>query len=246
MSDLQKVTFDPETISILKRFDQINHSIVIPPGDTLWTIDDKKMILARVKIPQTFPCQLVIYELQRLFAALDQFERPVLIFGKRRVMITDEKAKPGDLILYYPIYTPDLVRHATLENEQKADVLFKDIEPAIILPWAVLERITSVGHAMTFSDLLMIGDGRDVTLQIGHRNQKDGPAAQFTLGETSTKWKLGFPLGRIAHLQPASYTIRISPAETVKFESDQAVYWITAAVETGIGGPVESARGDKL
>ncbi len=243
MNDLQKVRFDPETIAVLKRFQRINPSIVIPPGNTLWTIDHKKtLILARVTVPQTFPCQLVIYELQRLFAALEQFERPVLIFGGKKVMITDENAKRGDLVLYYPVYTPNLVVHATIEDEQKSDALFKDIEPAITLPWALLERILNVGHSLAFSDLLMVADGRYVTFEIGHRNQKDGPSGKFTLGETSTKWKLGLPLGRIANLQPGDYTVRISPAKVAKFESDQAVYWITAATETGIGGPVESTR----
>ena len=83
------------TVNILKNFAGINNSILVKQGNQLRTISVAKNILAEAEIPEDFPRDVAIYDLNQFLNGLSLHHDPDLDFtedtyltireGKRRV-----------------------------------------------------------------------------------------------------------------------------------------------------------------
>ena len=83
------------TVNILKNFAGINNSILVKQGNQLRTISVAKNILAEAEIPEDFPRDVAIYDLNQFLNRLSLHHDPDLDFtedtyltireGKRRV-----------------------------------------------------------------------------------------------------------------------------------------------------------------
>ena len=83
------------TLTVLKNFAGINNSILVKKGNKLRTISVAKNILAEADIPEDFPKDVAIYDLNQFLNGLSLHQDPNLDFsedshltireGKRRV-----------------------------------------------------------------------------------------------------------------------------------------------------------------
>ena len=83
------------TLTVLKNFAGINNSILVKEGSQLRTISVAKNILAEAEIPEDFPRDVAIYDLNQFLNGLSLHQDPNLDFtedayisieeGKRRV-----------------------------------------------------------------------------------------------------------------------------------------------------------------
>ena len=83
------------TLTVLKNFAGINNSILVKEGSQLRTISVAKNILAEADIPEDFPRDVAIYDLNQFLNGLSLHQDPNLDFtedayisieeGKRRV-----------------------------------------------------------------------------------------------------------------------------------------------------------------
>ena len=83
------------TLTVLKNFAGINNSILVKEGNQLRTISVAKNILAEAEIPEDFPRDVAIYDLNQFLNGLSLHQDPNLDFsedtyltireGKRRV-----------------------------------------------------------------------------------------------------------------------------------------------------------------
>ena len=83
------------TLAVLKNFAGINNSILVKKGNQLRTISVAKNILAEAEIPEDFPRDVAIYDLNQFLNGLSLHQDPNLDFtedshitikeGKRRV-----------------------------------------------------------------------------------------------------------------------------------------------------------------
>jgi hypothetical protein len=247
------VRLEPFTLTVLKKFVRINQSILIEPGNVLRTVDIHKTMAASVRIPQTFPRELVIFELNRLFAALDRFPRPVIEFPAEfpaagtRIMIRDEKCSPGDLVIHYATHQPHLIVHTTAQKEKKLEAQFGPDDVCFQLSADKLDQLLATAAALALPDVVLIGDGENIVVEVGNLKNLAGTIGVLTIGRSPHKFRLGFPVWRIQHLLPATYDVRVAaggaitssqgPAHLAKFESDVGRFWAAANVEGGIGGP---------
>ena len=79
------------TLGILKNFAGINNSILVKEGNQLRTISVMKNILAEAQIPEDFPRQFGIYDLNQFLNGLSLHTDPNLDFTEESYLTIDKK-----------------------------------------------------------------------------------------------------------------------------------------------------------
>ncbi len=82
----------PRTTQILRNFSTISESIVIEPGQRLYTHRDMA-IVAWADIEETFDREVSILQLSNFLAVLDRFEDPEISFEKDMAVIKTKKSR---------------------------------------------------------------------------------------------------------------------------------------------------------
>ena len=122
-----------QTVSLLKNFASINQNLQFKSGNKLSTISAQKNILVNAEIPETFPSDFAIYDLNKMLGVMNLFPDPEMEIGDNTMKIilferkstrpvTDTKEK---LILPEEV-SPDVYK-VLLENEdvKVTEVTFK-------------------------------------------------------------------------------------------------------------------------
>lgn len=78
-----------KTRNILKNFAGISNSIVLAPGTTQRTIAKGKSVLALAELPDAWPQETAIYDLNRFLASLSIFKTPTITFTDTAMEIRD-------------------------------------------------------------------------------------------------------------------------------------------------------------
>ena len=78
------------TKEVLKNFAEINQNLLINPGKKLSTISTMKNILAKAEIEEEFPQELGIYDMHEFLGTLGLFQKPVLTFDEKNMVINEE------------------------------------------------------------------------------------------------------------------------------------------------------------
>jgi len=81
-----------ETLDVLKNFSVVNPNLVIKEGNKLSTIAEAKNIMAAANVPETFPKEVGIYDLNEFLSALSLINDPDFIFGEDSVIIESPSA----------------------------------------------------------------------------------------------------------------------------------------------------------
>ena len=101
-----------QTVSLLKNFSGINQNIQFKAGNKIQTISAQKNILVSAEIPESFPSDFAIYDLNKLLGVMSLFQDPDLeiadktmkIGGKVDYMFADPAmiVSPPDKDLAFP------------------------------------------------------------------------------------------------------------------------------------------------
>ena len=86
-----------QTVSLLKNFASINQNLLFKSGNKLQTISAQKNILVDAEIPESFPSDFAIYDLNKMLGVMSLFQDPELevrdktmkIGGKVNYMFAD-------------------------------------------------------------------------------------------------------------------------------------------------------------
>lgn len=81
-----------ETIEILKNFASINSNILVNPGDVLSTVSPVKNVLTEAKVPETFPVQFGLWDLNKFLGVVSLFSDPEFVFGDKFVTIYNKNS----------------------------------------------------------------------------------------------------------------------------------------------------------
>ena len=83
-----------KTINLLKNFSSINQSILIKEEDSIRTISVMKNILAEAKVPEEFPKDFGIYDLNQFLNAISSLHvNPELDFSNNEYLMIREGKK---------------------------------------------------------------------------------------------------------------------------------------------------------
>ena len=199
-----------KTINLLKNFSSINQSILIKEGDSIRTISVMKNILAEAKVPEEFPKDFGIYDLNQFLNAISSLHiNPELDFSNNEYLLIREGKKRNRFFFADPnvIVSPP-EKSITLPSE---DVSFE-------LDTQVLGTLMKAAAIYQVPDLSVIGEAGVVKLVVHDKKNETSNTHEEVVGETDEEFCFNFKVENIKIL-PGTYEVVVSKKLLSRFES---------------------------
>ena len=199
-----------KTINLLKNFSSINQSILIKEGDSIRTISVMKNILAEAKVPEEFPKDFGIYDLNQFLNAISSLHvNPELDFSNNEYLMIREGKKRNRFFFADPnvIVSPP-EKSITLPSE---DVSFE-------LDTQVLGTLMKAAAIYQVPDLSVIGEAGVVKLVVHDKKNETSNTHEEVVGETDEEFCFNFKVENIKIL-PGTYEVVVSKKLLSRFES---------------------------
>lgn len=138
------MSFQNKTLDIIKNFASINQGLVFKEGNQLKTCSVLRNIYAFAEVPDSFPRNFAIYDLNAFLSVLSLFEKPVIEFKETHILIASEKSK----IKYF--YSSPTVVVSPPDKEVK----FVDKKLSFVLTdadWRQMQKASSVLRLTKFN-----------------------------------------------------------------------------------------------
>jgi len=212
-----------QTFDVLKNFSMINPSISVKAGNVLRSVSEAKNILAKAIIPDSFPKDFAIYELNQFLGLASLFEEGEYDFED------DDKAvfiKQGKHASRYQFVDSSMVTAAP-EKEldlPTAEVTFK-------LDWSDLKKIINAANQLELPEIVVRGAKGKVTLVA--TDSKNPASNEFTQDldiATDAKYQFIFKVENFKFMEQ-DYKVTISSKGISHFKGEVAEYWV--ATESG-------------
>ena len=215
------------TLSLLKNFSTINTSILFKKGNRLRTISVMKNILAEATIPEEFPKDFGIYDLNQFLNGLELHHNPELNFENDQYVVIKEGKSRSLYFFADPsviITPPD--KPLTLPSE---DVTF-DISTE------QLEKLLKAAAIYQLPDLSVVGENGVVNIVV--RDKKNDTSNDFSIvvGETDATFSFNFKVENIKIL-PGTYEVVVSQKLLSRFTSKNhdLTYYIALEPDSTFG-----------
>ena len=217
-----------KTINLLKNFSSINQSILIKEGDSIRTISVMKNILAEAKIPEEFPKDFGIYDLNQFLNAISSLHvNPELDFSNNEYLMIREGKKRNRFFFADPnvIVSPP-EKSITLPSE---DVSFE-------LDTQVLGTLMKAAAIYQVPDLSVIGEAGVVKLVVHDKKNETSNTHEEVVGETDEEFCFNFKVENIKIL-PGTYEVVVSKKLLSRFESKnhELTYYIALEPDSTFG-----------
>ena len=188
------------TLGILKNFAGINNSILVKEGNQLRTISVMKNILAEAEIPEDFPRQFGIYDLNQFLNGLSLHQDPDLDFSEQSYLTIIEGRRKVKYFFADPqviIAPPE--KEITLPTE---DVCFQ-------LESITLEKLLKAAAVYQLPDLSAISENGQIKLIVHDKKNDTSNEFAIVVGETDREFSFNFKIENIKII-PGAYDVVIS------------------------------------
>jgi hypothetical protein len=199
------------TLAVLKNFAGINNSILVKKGNQLRTISVAKNILAEAEIPEDFPRDVAIYDLNQFLNGLSLHQDPNLDFTEdSHITIKEGKRR----VKYF--YADPQVIIAPPDKE----INLPTQEICFQLESNSLEKLIKAAAVYQLPDLSVIG--RDGEIHMVVRDKKNDTSNEYSIyvGETDSAFELNFKMENIKII-PGPYDVVISSKLLSEFTNKQ-------------------------
>jgi len=207
------------TVNVLKNFAKINPSIVISEGNTLKTISPSKTIMAKAKVDTQFDKRFAIYNLDRFISTMSLFNDPELKFGDKSVVISDNNKKSQ--------YT--YADESTVTKAPDKEISLPTVDVTFTITNDNLKDVEKAAGVLALPEIVVVGDGKTVSLQAADTKNPSGDIYSVAIGETDKTFKAIFKSENIKII-PGDYEVSISSRGISHFSGKEVDYWI--AVES--------------
>ena len=188
------------TLGILKNFAGINNSILVKEGNQLRTISVMKNILAEAEIPEDFPRQFGIYDLNQFLNGLSLHSDPNLDFSEQSYLTISEGRRKVKYFFADPqviIAPPE--KEITLPTE---DVCFQ-------LESITLEKLLKAAAVYQLPDLCAVSENGTIKLVVHDKKNDTSNEFAIVVGETDRNFSFNFKIENIKII-PGAYDVVIS------------------------------------
>ena len=188
------------TLGILKNFAGINNSILVKEGNQLRTISVMKNILAEAEIPEDFPRQFGIYDLNQFLNGLSLHSDPNLDFTEQSYLTISEGRRKVKYFFADPqviIAPPE--KEITLPTE---DVCFQ-------LESITLEKLLKAAAVYQLPDLCAVSENGTIKLVVHDKKNDTSNEFAIVVGETDRNFSFNFKIENIKII-PGAYDVVIS------------------------------------
>ena len=188
------------TLGILKNFAGINNSILVKEGNQLRTISVMKNILAEAQVPEDFPRQFGIYDLNMFLNGLSLHSDPNLDFEEESYVTISEGRRKVKYFFADPqviIAPPE--KEITLPAE---DICFQ-------LESVTLEKLLKAAAVYQLPDLSAISENGQIKLIVHDKKNDTSNEFAIVVGETDREFSFNFKIENIKII-PGAYDVVIS------------------------------------
>jgi len=199
------------TLAVLKNFAGINNSILVKKGNQLRTISVAKNILAEAEIPEDFPRDVAIYDLNQFLNGLSLHQDPNLDFTEdSHITIKEGKRR----VKYF--YADPQVIIAPPDKE----INLPTQEICFQLESNSLEKLIKAAAVYQLPDLSVIGKNGDIHMVV--RDKKNDTSNEYAVyvGETDQTFEFNFKVENIKII-PGAYDVIISSKLLSEFTNKQ-------------------------
>ena len=199
------------TLGILKNFAGINNSILVKEGNQLRTISVMKNILAEAEIPEDFPRQFGIYDLNQFLNGLSLHTDPNLDFTEQSYLTISEGRRKVKYFFADPqviIAPPE--KEITLPTE---DVCFQ-------LESITLEKLLKATAVYQLPDLSAVSQNGAIKLLVHDKKNDTSNEFAIDVGETDRNFSFNFKIENIKII-PGAYDVVISSKLLSRFVNNK-------------------------
>lgn len=211
----QLMKLSKDTINKLKNFSEINSNILLKSGNRLDTITEGSNLMASVAIPETLSVSesgFGIYDLNEFLGIVSLFEEPDLEFSDKFVVISQ-----GKTAIKYFAAAPDLLTYP------KREYKFPSAEIEFDLSASIVASIRKVAAVLKAADVRIIGDGTDITIQVGDKKNATASSYNTAVGSTDKEFVVNLKVDNLK-LLPGDYQVAISTKKAAQFTSGDVNY----------------------
>ena len=199
------------TLGILKNFAGINNSILVKKGNQLRTISVAKNILAEAEIPEDFPRDVAIYDLNQFLNGLSLHQDPDLDFSEETYLTIRE----GRRKVKYFFADPQVII-APPEKE----ISLPSQDACFHLDSNSLEKLLKAAAVYQLPDLAVVGGEGVVKLIVRDKKNDTSNEYAVTVGETDRNFTFNFKVENI-RIIPGSYDVVVSSKLLSKFTNSR-------------------------
>ena len=199
------------TLGILKNFAGINNSILVKKGNQLRTISVAKNILAEAEIPEDFPRDVEIYDLNQFLNGLSLHQDPDLDFSEETYLTIRE----GRRRVKYFFADPQVII-APPEKE----ISLPSLDACFQLDSNALEKLLKAAAVYQLPDLSVVGAEGVVKLIVRDKKNDTSNEYAVTVGETTKNFTFNFKVENI-RIIPGSYDVVVSSKLLSKFTNSK-------------------------
>ena len=199
------------TLAGLKNFAGINNSILVKKGNQLRTISVAKNILAEAEIPEDFPRDVAIYDLNQFLNGLSLHQDPNLDFTEdSHITIKEGKRR----VKYFYADPQVIIAPPDKEINLPAQEICFQLESNS------LEKLVKAAAVYQLPDLSVIGKNNEIHMVV--RDKKNDTSNEYSIyvGETDSEFELNFKMENIKII-PGPYDVVISSKLLSEFTNKQ-------------------------
>ena len=199
------------TLAVLKNFAGINNSILVKKGNQLRTISVAKNILAEAEIPEDFPRDVAIYDLNQFLNGLSLHQDPNLDFTEDSHITIKEGRRR---VKYF--YADPQVIIAPPDKE----INLPTQEVCFQLESTSLEKLVKAAAVYQLPDLSVIGANGEITMVVRDKKNDTSNEYAVNVGETDSNFEFNFKMENIKII-PGAYEVVISSKLLSEFTNTQ-------------------------
>ena len=197
------------TLNVLKNFAGINNSILVKEGNKLRTISVAKNILAEADIPEEFPRDVAIYDLNQFLNGLGLHSDPDLDFSPESYITIKE----GKRRVKYFYADPQVI---VAPPEKEINLPTEDV--CFQLDSTALDKLLKAAAVYQLPDLSAIGEAGVVKLVVRDKRNDTSNEYAVVVGETDKEFVFNFRVENIKII-PGAYDVVVSSKLLSKFSN---------------------------
>lgn len=211
-----------DTIAVFKNFATVNSNLSLKAGNKLTTMSTGKNIIAEAVVAETFPNDFGIYDLNEFLGAMSLFQEPELDFKEKTVSIKEGK----NSVKYFAANASVLTTVPTIKDFPEPDIEFD-------LSAQMLNQIQRVASILKVADFSLVGDGSNISVQVGDKTNPTGNSYNSEIGVTDKSFKVNFKVENLK-MMGGDYKVAIGGKKISRFKAvnQQLTYYVAIELDS--------------
>ena len=213
-----------QTVSLLKNFASINQNLQFKSGNKLSTISAQKNILVNAEIPETFPSDFAIYDLNKMLGVMNLFPDPEMEIG-------DNTMKIGGKVDYM-FADPTMI-----VSPPEKELTFPEAEIKFVLTNAEFNQTIKAATLLGLPHICVEGKDGKINLVATDVHNSSSDEYRSELGETGMVFNMVFKIENLK-LYAGDYDVELTSKGISKFShtSSNLQYFIATESDSTFGG----------